>query len=267
MNIYLRELKAHRKSIIIWSISMLIFIAMSMQKYDALIGVEGGGAELIEMLEAMPKFLQSMWGLSMLDITSPMGYYSVLFFYLALMAAIHAGMIGSGIIAKEERDRTVEFLLVKPVTRNKIITSKLLAALTNVIIMNLAIFIPSFIVIKGISSDSIFTSMLLFMIGLFFIQIIFMCIGALAASINKNPKKSGMITMSILLSSFFISIIVDMNESFEILRFLSPFKYFDGKMLLLNGNINLGYIFLTFIIVTSCLVLMYKSYKRRDMKI
>ena len=265
MNIYLRELKAHRKSIIIWTIMIIIFVAMGMQKYDAMVAGPDGGAELLKMLNSMPKALQTLWGLSVIDVTKPIGYFSVLFFYLALMAAIHAGMLGANIISKEERDKTVEFLMVKPITRDAIITSKLFAALTNVVIVNLAILIPSLLMLKSYSTDSIATEIALTMTGLLFIQLIFLSVGVCIAAFYKNPKKATMITMGILLFSFFLSIIIDMNENFKILSFLTPFKYFDAKELLITQSFNIGYVILTIIIISVVLGFSYKKYKKRDL--
>ncbi|MFL6561849.1 MAG: ABC transporter permease subunit [Bacillus sp. (in: firmicutes)] len=64
------------------------------------------------------------------------GYYSLLYIYLLLMATIHATMLGASIIAKEERGKKAEFLFVKPVSRNGIITAKLLVAFTNIVIQS-----------------------------------------------------------------------------------------------------------------------------------
>lgn len=265
MNIYFRELKANKKAVIIWSICMILFVVMGMQKYNAMIGPTGNGSEMLKMLDSMPKILQTMWGLSVLDITKPIGYFGILFFYLALMAAIHAGMLGANIVSKEERDKTIEFLMVKPVSRNKIITSKMLASLTNIVIVNLSIFIPVIIILKNLSNDSIAREMALCMTGMFFIQFLFMAIGISIAGVNKNPKKTNMITMSILMFSFFLSIIIDMSESFKFLSFLTPFKYFDAKDLLVNGSFNMWYVLLTVIIIIGVLALSYKKYTKRDL--
>jgi ABC-2 type transport system permease protein len=266
MNIYLRELKANRKAIIIWTISIIIFVAMGMQKYDSMIATSpDSGVEFMKIINSMPKALQTLWGLSVIDITKPIGYFSVLFFYLTLMASIHAGMLGANIISKEERDKTAEFLMTKPVSRSTIITFKLLAALTNVVIVNVAMMVSSGVMLNTYTSDSIATQMILSMIGLFFIQLIFMAVGVVIATIYKNPKKAATVTMGILLFTFFLSIVIDINENFKILSFLTPFKYYDAKQFLIDGYLNTYYILLTFIIVVSTLSIAYKKYKVRDL--
>lgn len=264
MNIYLRELKANKKSLLIWIIVMVLFVMMGMQKYDSMI-VVGNGEDFLKLIESMPKFMQAIWGVSILDISSPMGYYGAIYFYLSLMVAIHAGMLGANIISKEERDKTTDFLMVKPITREKIMTSKIIAALTNVFILNIVIFLSSYFILKGLTNEPIFRDLIILMVGMLLIALIFLSIGVGIASIIKNSKKSVMITTSILLFSFFLSIIIDINEKFELLSFLTPLKYYDAKELMINYNINIIYLLLTIIIISSFIIIGYKKYKKRDL--
>ena len=111
MNIILHELRIHLKSIIIWSISIALFIMMSMVKFDA---TSGTGADFIKLIESMPKALQVMIGGGYFDLLLPIGFFGATFLYIMFLGAIHGSMLGASILAKEERDKTTEFLLVKP---------------------------------------------------------------------------------------------------------------------------------------------------------
>jgi ABC-2 type transport system permease protein len=267
MNIYLRELKAHRKSIVIWSIAMVFFVIMGMQKYSSLSGGNGGTDEMMQLINSMPSFLKAMWGVSSLDLTKATGYFGLLFSYLALMGGVYASMLGSSIIYKEERDKTVEFLMVKPVSRRKIVLSKMLAALTNIIIFNLATFITSFFVLKGFTDEPIFKIIILSMISMLFIQLIFLVIGSGTALIMKKPKRAGMITLFILIGAFFLSLIIDMSDKLEILKVLTPFKYFDAKEFFMSKQLSISFIVFTLIISTILMIKSYKQYEKRDLNI
>ena len=70
----------------------------------------------------------------------------MLFLYIAVMGAVHAVILGSELISKEERDKTSEFLYAKPVSRPTALTGKLLAGLTNLIVLNLVTLVSSFVV-------------------------------------------------------------------------------------------------------------------------
>lgn len=267
MNIFLREMKANRKALIIWSISMILFVLMGMQKYQAFAGTGANTVDLNKMLETMPKMLQTMWGLSSFDVTTPIGYFGILFPFLLLMAGIHAGMLGANIISKEERDKTVEFLMAKPVSRNTIITAKVMAALINIVVFNIVTFVPTFILMSNLTTDSILTQVIISAVSMFLLQLLFMVIGIGIATMTKNYKKSASITTSILLGTYFLSLIIDMTGKLEMLNFLTPFKYFDAKDFLVTNKLNMGYTLLTFVIILAILIPSYIRYNRRDLNV
>ncbi|MBZ9609673.1 ABC transporter permease [Clostridium estertheticum] len=132
MNVFIVEMRAHRKGLIIWAFGILFMVVAGMGKYVAL---SVSGQSMNDLFDQMPKSMQKIFGIGSFDLSKASGYYGMLFLYLALMATIHAAMLGADIISKEERDKTAEFLLSKPISRNKIITSKLLAAFVNVLIL------------------------------------------------------------------------------------------------------------------------------------
>src|SRR5690348_7714175 len=103
MTLFLREMRANRKSLIIWCVCVIFMVVSGMGKYGA---TESAGQSMNEIISQMPKSLQAMMGVGSLDISSAIGYYGILFLYLILMATIHAMMLGATIIAKEERDKT-----------------------------------------------------------------------------------------------------------------------------------------------------------------
>jgi len=268
MNVYFKELKAYRKSIIIWSISMILLIFMAFEKYDALALGGEETADFLEIINQMPKFLQAIMGLSNFDITTPIGYSAVMYIYLVLMGAIHAGMIGAGIITKEEKEKTVEFLMVKPITRFKIVKNKMLVALTNVVIFNIITFVSLLLVLiwKNVFTYNIIGDLGLLMLGILFVQILFLTIGFSFALMKKKYKQAASLTMVILLSSYFLSMIIDVVPDLKFLSVLTPFKYYDAKGLLDNG-LNIWYLLLTMFLIVVLLTIGIKKYQQRDLNI
>ena len=140
MNIVLRELKAHRKALIIWSVCMFLLVLSGMVKGA---NFTGSGQSINELLGIMPTSVKALLGFGAFDVSIISGYFAVLFIYMELTAAIHAALLGAGIISKEENAKTTEFILVKPVSRFAVITSKFIAALINIIIINIVSLISS----------------------------------------------------------------------------------------------------------------------------
>jgi ABC-type transport system involved in multi-copper enzyme maturation permease subunit len=112
MNIFVRELRANLKSLLIWSAIVTFLIFMAVTKYSAF----AGDPELLKMMDSMPKALLDAFAMSAFNMTTLSGFYGIMFIYFGLMGAIAAAMWGSDIISKEERDKTVEFSLVLPVS-------------------------------------------------------------------------------------------------------------------------------------------------------
>jgi ABC-2 type transport system permease protein len=264
MNIFLREIKAHTKSLIFWSLGMLFMIISGMGKFSY---YADSGQSLTDLIATMPKSLKSILGFGDFDVTKASGFYGMLFLYLVIMVTIHSSMLGANIISKEERDKTAEFLMVKPVSRVRIITAKLLAALLNVFILNLVTLILSISIVNQYSrGENITSDILILMVGMFLLQLIFLLIGTGIASVSKSPKTSTSIATTILLVTFILSILIDMNNKLEVLKYITPFKYFSAEKLMYGGGLDPVFVILSLLIISSMTWVTYVFYKKRDLK-
>lgn len=240
-------------------------VASGMAKYTSL---EGTGQSMNTLMADMPKSLQAIMGTGSLDLSTPIGYFGVLFLYLAVMASIHAAMLGSNIIAKEERDKTVEFLLVKPVSRTWMISAKLSAALVNILIFNLVTLASSISMVgKYAEGEDVTGEIAMLMIGMFILQLIFLVIGTAIAAVLKNAKKATSLATGILLFLFILSIVIDLNEKLDGLKFVTPFKYYDAKLVLEDGGFEPIYLGLSALILLVLTLVTYLFYRKRDMNV
>ncbi|MDS0527544.1 ABC transporter permease [Clostridium sp. SHJSY1] len=265
MNIFLREMKVHTKSLILWCISSFILITSGIAKFSA---ASDSIQSTNEILSKMPKSLQNIIGVGSLNLSKASGYYGVIFFYLALMAGIFAAIIGSTIISKEERDKTAEFIYAKPVSRNYIITAKIFSGFLNVVFFTLFTFICSIGVIQYFGNgENVNSDIFRLMIGLFLIQLIFLFLGTAISSIIKKPRNSTSISTGILLVMFILSIIIDINDKLDYLKYFTPFKYFQAKDLMYGGELEPNFLFLSFIIIFACSTITYAFYNKKDLNI
>ncbi|MGJ7919006.1 ABC transporter permease subunit [Neobacillus sp. LXY-4] len=266
MNVFWRELKANRKSLIIWSIGVFFMVVSGMAKYEA---YSSSGQSINDLMADMPKSLKAVMGFGEVDLSTIGGYYTILYIYLLLMATIHAVMLGASIIAKEERDKTSEFLFVKPVSRNTVITAKLLAAFTNVVVFNL-VTLGSLIFYIGrlnTSGEDVNGDIALTMAGMFFLQVLFMVIGTALASIKSKPKKAASVATGILLLTYMLSIIIDLNENLEGLKYLTPFKYFEAKDVMFGGGLDNVFVILSVAVSVLLIIVTYTFFKKRDLNV
>lgn len=264
MNIFLRELKAHRKSLIIWSIAILFMILSSMGKFTA---YAESGQSMNEILSKIPKTIRAVLGMGNFDLTKISGFYGMIYLYLVLMAAIHASMLGANIISKEERDKTTEFLMVKPVSRSKIITSKLLASLFNILVFNIVTLVLSIVIVgKYAEGEPITGEILTLMTGMFILQLVFLSIGTGIAAVSRRPKAAASIAAAVLLVSFVLSSAISMNSKLEGLKYITPFKYFEAEKLL-NGGFQPIFVILSLVIISAMVYVTYVFYNKRDLNV
>jgi ABC-2 type transport system permease protein len=240
---------------------MFLLVASGMGKYTA---YSSGGASS-EVFNQLPDSLKALLGMGSLDVTVMSGFFAFLFLYIELTAAIHAVLLGSSIIAKEERDKTAEFLMVKPVSRTAIMTSKLLAALVNIIILNLVSLFSSIIMVDAYNKGEAITGeIVLFLFSMLIIQLLFLSLGALLAAFIRSSKASGALATGILFGSFVISKITDLADDLRFLNVLSPFKYFDYSRIADGHGLSLAIALFSLLVTALFSAFTYFFYRKRE---
>ena len=264
MKIFLRELKANLKSLIIWSIIISLLIFMAVTKFSAF----ANDPEMLAMLDSMPAALMDALSMRAFNLTTLTGFYGIMFIYFALMGAIASAMWGSDIISKEERDKTVEFSLVLPVSRSRVVTAKALAALVNCILFVLITWGISLVAVRSYNPDQAFNDFLaLEMQAMFLIELIFLALGLFLGCAMKRYKRSGATAVAIILATYFISILAVLNENLDFLKYFTPFRYYDAGELFRNGQMNGTYLLLSAAIIVLSVAGAYWVYNKRDLYI
>jgi ABC-2 type transport system permease protein len=264
MNIFIRELKANLKSLLIWSAIIFLLIMIAVAKFSAF----AGDPSMLAMLDSIPEPMLDALNMRAFNLTTLSGFYGIMFIYFGLMGAIAAAMWGSDIISKEERDKTVEFSLVLPVSRSRVITAKALAALVNCFAFVLITWAVSLVAVQSYNPDQAFHDFLaLEMQAMLAIELIFLAIGLLLGCAMKQYKLSGSTAVAIILATYFMSIISVMQENLDFLKYFTPFKYFDAGELFRSGKMDATYLLLSAAIIVVCVAAAYWVYSKRDLYI
>lgn len=264
MNMVLRELKSIRRSLIIWSVSMLFLIYVGMVKYS---GFQGAGESIEDMMNGLPDAMKAVFGIGSLDLTKASGYYVVFFLYFALLLGVHAIMQGAVVLSKEERDKTADFLMVKPIKRHQVITAKIIASGISIVVLNAVTWIASIFIVASFNTGPSINGLIKdLMIALFMMQLIYFSVGLFVGAVSRSTKKATGISTGILLGTFIMSVIVDMYSKVDFLEYFTPFKYYDGKEIFLHGFDGV-YILLSIVIICAAIVGTYKWYQKKDLHV
>jgi Putative exporter of polyketide antibiotics len=243
---------------------MFLGVASGMAKYE----VYSAGGQNIDIFNKFPYSIRALLGIGSFDVTKMSGYFAMLFLYIEITAAIHAVLLGSNIIAKEERDKTTEFLMAKPLSRTTIITLKLLAALINILILNIVTLVSSIVMVAAYNKGADISSEIgIFMLSMFIVQLIYLSLGAALASLIRNPKVSGSLSVGVMMISFIISKITDLTDRLNFLNLFSPFKYFDYYSIVESNNLNIGIVILSLLLIITFLASTYFFYQKRDLSV
>jgi len=264
MNIFFRELRANLKSLIIWCVIMGLLILIAVSKFSAF----AGDPEMVAILDSMPSALIDALSMRAFNLTTLSGFYGLMFIYFGLLGGIAAAMWGSETISKEERGKTVEFSLVLPVSRSRVITAKALAALVNCIAFVLVTWGFSLVAVQSYNPDREFYQFLALEMGaMFFIELIFLSLGLFLGCSMKQYKRTSATAIAVILVTYFLSIMSGMHKDLEFLKYFTPFKYFDAGDLFRTGSFDGAYLLITAAIVLVCVSAAYYTYNKRDLYI
>jgi ABC-2 type transport system permease protein len=223
---------------------------------------------MLKMLDSLPPAMLDAFSMRSFNLTTLSGFYGIMFIYFGLMGAIAAAMWGSDMISKEERDKTVEFSLVLPVSRSKVVTAKALAAVVNCIALVLITWGVSLLATQQFNPDQAFYNFLaLEMQAMFVIELLFLAVGLMLGCVMKRYRLAGSIAVGIILVTYFMSVMTSMHEKLDFLKWLTPFKYFDASALYRTGVMDGTYLLISAAIIVVCVALAYLVYNRRDLYI
>jgi len=231
MNILKQELKSNWKPFLIWVMGIAFLIIGGMVKFNA---VRGSGEGMFSgMMEQIPKPVLVIFGMSEGNIETLGGYYSVLEYYVMIVASCYAVALGCGSVLRESIDKTYEFLYTKPCGRTHILVMKMSAGfifLTLLCLLNtcFSLLAPE---IYGIH-NSITKPIFLFSLSIWLVAVLFFVVSAFLAVAVKKVNLATQLGYGAVLLSYVFALLFDIDEKFNAMRFLTPFKYFRVEELL-----------------------------------
>ena len=255
-SIYFRNILDRRKSLTIWAIVLSLLAMLIISMYDSV------GREAAKLFENS-NFTAFFGG--DVDTNSPAGWlgFELYAIFLPICLAIITIGIGASTIGSEEESGTLELLLASPINRSRIIIEKAL------VLVSVAIIIPIIIFLSVCLSNSLFVfgvdlvnvffcTIALSLFGIFF--------GFFALAMQSLTKKRN---LGISLTGFYVGASYFMNtlhtiwDSIEPMKFLSPFYYYDGNMILQGSLEPINIIVLSGGVILFFLIA-YLSFMNRD---
>lgn len=263
MNIYKFEFKMLGKSVLTWGITIVGVFIMFMSFFPMF---SKDSAILDSILANYPEEMLKMLGMaSGLNMASVLGYLVFVYGFIQLFLAIQASNYGFSILTVEERELTADFLLSKPISRQHIIISKVMAAFTAIFITNIVLWGATFVSIILFAEGKTYevSYLILFLFTTLLFQLFFMAVSMVISVSVKKVRSVLSFSMALSFGMYIINGIQNIVGG-DILGYFTPFHYFDPSTILESGSLNISLTILSLVLIVGALISTYILYIKRN---
>lgn len=252
------------RSVITWSVSLTALLFVFLSLFSAM----AQDAEILnETMAQMPPELLTAFGMTGLDFSTVLGFYSLAFLFCQICLAIQAANYGFGLVSVEETDMTADFLLAKPVSRPNILTSKLIAAFTSLTITNIVVWVASFTLINLFRDGRVYETqtLLLLLLSIVLFQLFFLSVGMVLSLLMKRLRSVTSASMALSFGMYVLSAFGGMlgADSFDL---ITPFKHFDANFIVTNGMYDAPLVMINVTVILVSIVGSYMLYTKRNIQ-
>lgn len=259
MTILRHELKQSRMSFWIWTVVISFMIGVCVFIYPEM---KGEMENISDVFSDMGSF-SAAFGMDHLNFGTLLGYYAIeCGNVLGLGGAFFAAICGAGILAKEEKEHTAEFLLTHPVSRRKVITQKLIAVILQVVVLNIVVFAVVVAGMFAIGENVPWEEMILLHIAYLLLQLELagICFG-ISAFLRRGSIGIG---LGIAVTMYFLNLISNITESAEFLKYITPFGYANGTEIVTEVLLDMKLVVLGMAYAIVGVILAYWKYTKKD---
>ena len=233
MTLVKHELRQGKTSALVWTASIGFLLAVCIFLFPEM---KGQMDSVNDVFASMVSFSEA-FGMDRLNFGTLIGFYAVeCGNILGLGGAFYASLCAAGILSKEEKNKTAEFLLTHPVSRKRIITEKLIAVLIQITAMDIIIYAVSVGSIAAIGEAIPWKEISLLHLAYYLLQIELagICFG-ISAFFRKGSTGIGLGIASMM---YFLNLIANIADIAEFLKYITPFGYCDGADIVSTGKLD-----------------------------
>ena len=259
MTLVKHELKQGKASFFIWTASIGFLLVTCIFLFPEMKGQMNG---VNDMFASMGSFTEA-FGMDRLNFGTLTGFYAVeCGNNLGLGGAFFASLCAVGILSKEEKDKTAEFLLTHPVSRKRVITEKLIAVLIQITAMNIIIYALAVGSIAVVGETIPWKEISLMHIAYYLLQLELaeICFG-ISAFLRKGSVGVG---LGIAAMMYFLNLIANIADVAEFLKYITPFGYCEGADIVSNGSLDCTLVAIGIVLGISGIITSYLKYTKKD---
>lgn len=259
MTMMRHELKLGRLTLAIWTCAISFLLGVCVFLFPDMKGQMDG---MNEVFASMGSFTAA-FGMDRLNFGTLIGYYAIeCGNVLGLGGAFFASLCGAGMLSKEEKDGTAEFLLTHPVSRVRVIAEKLLAVLVQITVLNLVIYGVSVGSMLAVGEEVPWKEVNLLHLAYYLMQVELGCICfGISAFVKRGSMGAG---IGVAAMMYMVNLLANITESVEFLKYITPFGYCDGADLVTNGKLDAVLVSVGMAIGIAGIVAAFIRYTKKD---
>lgn len=264
MNVFLQELRFHRKTVLIWNVSLALTLILMLFIYPAVMSEK---ASYEAILASLPPGLLEAFSINFDTFMSFNGFLGYTYSYMLIALGVLAMNLGLSALGKEVSGKTADFLMTRPISRVRLLTEKILAGITLLTLTNILIGITiwGMTLVLGVK-DSDMGVTLLIILGGFIVQIIFYSLGILLGISRKRIRYITSLSLSFVFTFYIVAMVSQVVKK-EYLFYFSPFRYFDFNQMIINRGFEMKYIAVSAAITAAALASSYIILKNKEIHV
>ena len=259
MTLVKHELRQGKTSFLIWTASIGFLLATCIFLFPEM---KGQMDSVNDIFASMGSFTEA-FGMDRLNFGTLIGFYAVeCGNVLGLGGAFYAALCAVGILSREEKDKTSEFLLTHPASRIRIITEKLIAVLIQITAMNIIIYALAVGSIAAVGEAIPWKELSLLHLAYYLLQIELagICFG-ISAFLRKGSVGIG---LGIAVMMYFLNLIANIADVAEFLKYITPFGYCEGADIVSSGGLDIALVSIGAVIGIGGIIIAYLKYTKKD---
>ncbi|GEM_PF-4146695 len=222
-----------RTRLLLFSLSLFAFWLLIIALYPNFADMQ-----LEQMMEALPSFMQSMFGGGEIGLNELASWIVIGFNHPVVVGiyGVFAVMVGTDAVAGEVTARTADHLFSTPLRRSQIVGTNALFLLFGCLVLSLGVFL-------GLFLGQLVVDVELAMLQVFYVclnaSLVYAAAGAVSLTVSTWATQAGRaagISASILTAMFLVHYLADFWSVLASLQPLSIFAYFDPEGILTRNT-------------------------------
>jgi len=263
ITVFRYALRRYRGQIIGWGLAMFALGFYLVPFYDTFAAQQ---EQLLDLLKSFPPQLTAFFG-DMNTMFTPNGYLTIEYFsYMPLIIGVFAVVAGSGLLANDEENGTLDLVLAHPISRTALFTGRLLAF----VVATLGILLIGWLgLVLPMGSSKLlnigWAEMALPFLSLLGVLLLFGALALALSMVLPSRRLAASIAGLVLVASFFITGLARISEDLQGVAKLTPLHYYQSGDAI-NG-LNAGWLVGLLVVAAIFAGLAGWRFERRDIRI